>query len=570
MEQTTKFTADCGVSVRKGYPSLSRLIRKTYIDLGTISAIAVVVYNAWSGQQNLQSSLNFEDGIGVISLSIFYAASIASSLYAPLMVDKLGPKKSILISVSAALLYYAANFYPTMYTLGMAALLYGLVSTPFFTCLGYIITTAALDNAILTGRDGDVVISRFNGIYWSLFKTTHITGNMISWLVLSQAKHKVDNGTYFAETRNESADGFSVCSVRSCPDTWETAHLHSETNSPRPEKSLVYTLLGIYLALVVTGILITVVALKEPNRKQNDKADDTKQMMFATVILWRDYKMALLLPLFVFNGVQMAFLYAEFTKAFVACELGIEWVGYTMMCYGVTSAISPWVFGHLHKWIGFPINYTAAGIINMALFIQMLVYPVSKEHLGYFFFIPGIWGVLNGMWQSRTLALLGIHFSHNQRPAFANYHLWQGVGFTVSFAYGNLLCVATKIYICMTMLVLSLLLYYVVEIKTRLEKKKEKSGQVISDEKQNGNIPEAEKLSPNGIREDDVKKLALSSTSLPNELSIPFTQSDLYLYATDVNFLAASTGSMIARWDSMSRDQFRSVVKAKSKDSVHA
>ncbi|XP_013382521.1 protein unc-93 homolog A isoform X5 [Lingula anatina] len=461
------------------------------------------------------------------------------------------------------------------------ALLFGILGTPIYAAQGYIVTTAAIQNAALTGRNEDEVISTFNGVFWSCFYTTQVSGNLLSTLVLQESEHNrnsernssLGNGSvglgdrFFNRTQTQS-----VCSVHSCPDNWVMGHIHSETQSPRPEDHLVYILVGTYLGLVVIGMCITAFALKEQEVEHDVKATvhETKELLLATFTLMKDPNLFLMIPLYVFNGFHMIFLFSEFTKAFVACELGIEWVGYTMMCYGVTSAISPWVFGHLHKWIGFPINYTAAGIINMALFIQMLVYPVSKEHLGYFFFIPGIWGVLNGMWQSRTLALLGIHFSHNQRPAFANYHLWQGVGFTVSFAYGNLLCVATKIYICMTMLVLSLLLYYVVEIKTRLEKKKEKSGQVISDEKQNGNIPEAEKLSPNGIREDDVKKLALSSTSLPNELSIPFTQSDLYLYATDVNFLAASTGSMIARWDSMSRDQFRSVVKAKSKDSVHA
>jgi len=54
----------------------------------------------------LQSSLNAEDGMGVISLSVIYGAIILSSMFLPpIMIKNLGCKWTIVISMGCYVAY---------------------------------------------------------------------------------------------------------------------------------------------------------------------------------------------------------------------------------------------------------------------------------------------------------------------------------------------------------------------------------------------------------------------------------------------------------------------------------
>ena len=65
------------------------------------------------------------------------------------------------------------------------------------------------------------------------------------------------------------------------------------------------------------------------------------------------------------------------------------------------------------------------------------------------------------------VALFGILFKDDQEPAFSNLRLWQSVGFTISFAYSNFLCVWIKIIILWCILGVSVAGYLIVEMMVR-------------------------------------------------------------------------------------------------------
>ena len=61
------------------------------------------------------------------------------------------------------------------------------------------------------------------------------------------------------------------------------------------------------------------------------------------------------------------------------------------------------------------------------------------------------------------LAFYGVLFPLNQEPAFSNYRLWESLGFVISFAYGDYLCVDVKMYILIAVLLIGVSLYGVIE-----------------------------------------------------------------------------------------------------------
>jgi len=59
--------------------------------------------------------------------------------------------------------------------------------------------------------------------------------------------------------------------------------------------------------------------------------------------------------------------------------------------------------------------------------------------------------------------LYGFLFSDTTEAAFANYRLWESIGFIIAFAYGNFLRTDIKIYFTMGWLTVGMALYAVVE-----------------------------------------------------------------------------------------------------------
>ena len=78
----------------------------------------MITFMAYASLQDIQSSLNTVDGLGVASISIIYACAIITGLFfTPLIVRKAGCKKSLVIFTFCYAGFAAANFHPTWYTM---------------------------------------------------------------------------------------------------------------------------------------------------------------------------------------------------------------------------------------------------------------------------------------------------------------------------------------------------------------------------------------------------------------------------------------------------------------------
>jgi hypothetical protein len=103
-----------------------RIKRRIMKNLLIIGFAWMFNFTAYSSIANLQSSLNTVDGLGTISLSIIYASLIVSCLFLPtVLIQKIGIKWTIILSLLSYILYIAANIFPRYYTLLPAAVLLG-------------------------------------------------------------------------------------------------------------------------------------------------------------------------------------------------------------------------------------------------------------------------------------------------------------------------------------------------------------------------------------------------------------------------------------------------------------
>ena len=135
----------------------------------------ILLFTAFQSMQNLQSSLNSDEGLGTASLSTIYVSLVVSCLFVPpTLIKKLGLKWTIVISQCTYTLYLAANMYPKWYLLLPSAIILGFGAASLWTAKCTYLTETGAYYALLTNENNDAVVTRFFGIFFAMFQTSKI------------------------------------------------------------------------------------------------------------------------------------------------------------------------------------------------------------------------------------------------------------------------------------------------------------------------------------------------------------------------------------------------------------
>lgn len=99
----------------------------------------------------------------------------------------------------------------------------------------------------------------------------------------------------------------------------------------------------------------------------------------------------------------------------------------------------------------------------------MMKISKRKIFLNFFLIITGLYGTL---------------FRRNKEAAFANFRMWESSGFVIAYAYSTHLCARMKLYVMLTVLIIGVCMYLIVEFlhsrKLRRQKEKEKAAAVAA------------------------------------------------------------------------------------------
>ena len=174
-------------------------------------------------------------------------------------------------------------------------------------------------------------------------------------------------------------------------------------------------LCGIYLGLGVIGILLILFFLDDFSRdsvnkdKKHVEMSEKKQKSFksqlvhikSTFLHLKKRNQLLVIPITCWLGFEQGFIGAEFTKSFVACSKGVNYVGLTMICFGVTDTLGSYVFGFMAKYVGRIPCFVVPVILNYAMLILMLVWVPKPNETYVLFIIPVLWGLADAGWQTQ-------------------------------------------------------------------------------------------------------------------------------------------------------------------------
>ncbi|KAA8582854.1 hypothetical protein FQN60_015400, partial [Etheostoma spectabile] len=374
------------------------MISRNFKNVLVVSIGFLSLFTAYGGLQSLQSSLNAEQGMGVASLSVIYASIIISSMFLPpLMIKNLGCKWTIVAGMACYVSYSFGNLYPGWYTLMPTSVILGLGGSPLWSAKCTYLTISGNLQASKDGSKGSDVINQYFGIFFFIFQSSAVWGNLMSSLIFGQDA----NITTIPEEQ------LLTCGAADCG-----LDISVNSTSTRPAQELVWTLVGSYIGVGVLAMLIVAVFLDNIDREQSSRFRGNRepfcQTFLATFRLLKDWRLVTLIPLTMYSGFEQSFLSGEYTKNYVTCALGIHYVGYVMMCFGAANSLCSFFFGRLARYTG-----------RAALFFL--------------------------------------------EAAFANYRMWESLGFVIAFAYSTFICLEYKLYILLSVLLLTAVTYPVVE-----------------------------------------------------------------------------------------------------------
>ena len=146
--------------------------RNHLINVLLMSTSFFFTFSAFTALQNLLASLN---QTGKTCLAVLYGLLMVSCFITPPLVQRLSPKKTMVLCLMAHCVFTAANYYPVEYSLVPACALLGLASAPLWTAQQtYLTSSALLHAAQRPGSIPDKVINQFTGLFFFIMPSTQV------------------------------------------------------------------------------------------------------------------------------------------------------------------------------------------------------------------------------------------------------------------------------------------------------------------------------------------------------------------------------------------------------------
>ncbi|PAA56503.1 hypothetical protein BOX15_Mlig024443g2, partial [Macrostomum lignano] len=426
-------------------PAMSR--GRSVKNLLAVGLSFVLMFTSYQGLSAIQSSFNSSGGLGVAGLAVTYASVVASSLaLAPLVIGRLGPKRTMAACLCAYLLYLAANLYPHWGTIIPASVLLGVSSAPLWAAMSVYVVRLAGEYARAGGHDGGgdgtegrqrSAVSVFFGVFFTMFASSNIWGNLISYLALSDwqqhpasalgsAVSNLSCGHRFCSAGNADGDGGGV---------------------ERPPEYKFYIMMGCFMGSGLLSVLVLLLLVDRTDSEAERRRVTLAQLRGNILAMLRhmaDWRQLLLLCLTVNVGLSQSFIVSDFTEGFVACSSGIGAVGRVMMCYGAGHVLGV-LFGLVAGRLGKLPVLLAAGCCQIGLEVAGLLWQVEAEPVAYFYCYAFAWGCVDTVWNSQMNAIYGEYFSDRTDAAFSAYRFFESLGYILGFSYNKLLCINQKL-----------------------------------------------------------------------------------------------------------------------------
>ena len=258
----------------------------------------VACFGSFLGILSLQSSINSAQGLGLTSNATSYALLIITTFFAPAFVKLIGSKYALLSGYILFLVYTLSNYYPSWYTLIPGAALSGVAQGPVWVSMYTHAVLVARKYAIALKEKPENAVALFTGAVASSAKVAQVSGSLISSLVLINM-----NKLNISEVNNSSDE--------TCTGT---------ATESFEQGLLFYILISAYVGVVLFGIFVTIIFMDHlgtdspflsPTKMCKLYVGKPFVIVLKTLV---DWKMVLLGPLIILDGVMLGYTFGAFPK----------------------------------------------------------------------------------------------------------------------------------------------------------------------------------------------------------------------------------------------------------------
>ena len=275
--------------------------KRCYKNLTGVYLSFILVFSLFTGIVFLQSSINSKDGLGLTSAIVVYVAGGLSLVFIPTVYSRFGSKYSLVIGYVLFIPYVLGNFYPSWYTLIPGSVCVGVgLSLIFVNSRTYCSETAG-QYANSFGESSSNAIAFSLGLFGTSIKLGTLLGSMTSSSIL----FNLDYDCYINETEERSN--------LTCTNT-EAAYVEQDL--------LYYVLVTVYLVFGMTGITTALAFMDSYGSISNFESvgkffnKHFVKEVKGVLKLATNWKMVLLFPFSLVNGISIGFVTGTFPKVF--------------------------------------------------------------------------------------------------------------------------------------------------------------------------------------------------------------------------------------------------------------
>ena len=448
-----------------------KTVRRYFV---VLCLIAFTLLSGYGSVLVLQSSINIEGGIGVWSLMATYIGGALFNLFfTPMVITKLGVRKTMLISEATYLTYCLANFYPQPYLLIPTGLLVGFGEACMWPCMMIYILYFAQCYARHAPQSSAYYGTQLLGYFFSCVTLCQMFGNLLTWGILYGGAQSTAN--IYNSTSNQTERDISACGKNDCQDPNITA---ANIDQYEPANQLTrYSTIGAMSGLVLLSIIISFYFLPEIEklRKENNDVDgssnskgtETSQNFDILKKTFRhlvSVKQLLLTPYALYAGLFLSYNYSEMTRAFVSCLRGVDQVSLYIVCSNAVDGVMAIAVGRLAAKYGRNILMVIAFVLNVGWFLIQLFWEPTLDNSWIVYTLAVVYGIIDSIYGVNIQDIHGAFFPRKKEFALSAANMYNTLGWGIQYAWSTSICVETKIYILLGVLTLSIICFGIANV----------------------------------------------------------------------------------------------------------
>ncbi|GFT67661.1 protein unc-93 homolog A [Nephila pilipes] len=446
-----------------------RKVMKNCVVLG----IAIILcFSGFSALQSLQSSLF--PFTGLHSLSILYFFAIFSSLCGPIIDQKIGLNWTFLAVSLMESLYVLVFHYYHPVALITCAIFLGLCLGPTIRVQKSYLSRNISRLSYVTQAMRNKIQQRYLRIFFLTSKSCYFWGHLVATIIMEYSGATVTDdlslsnstgGTVTVVQRTE------VCYERLCTNGIYPTEIDSDdvdSSSPIISPNTTKLFIYVFTSSIVVGFLIVVIFLEKVEiLLEQDPME--RSLLYQTMrqirLILIDKNVRLALPMLIFIGIEQAFIFGDFTRAYISCALGLQSVSFTMMCLGGAHTLGSIGVHLFSQHFQRPIIMAAGLVCQSGLLMVLWLWTPVQDDAAVFYVIAGGWGLCNAIWETLTLTFLASTFVDDWQAPFCTYYQLQWFGMAISFCISPYLCAEIKILALAVFLAVAIIPYTILEFR---------------------------------------------------------------------------------------------------------